>query len=62
MNSPKHSKALVTKHKTKIKRNWVYDPETGEEQEEMFSRPLGQSVKKSQEFIGDLFNYSEEEK
>ena len=55
MNSPAHSKHLKTKHKSKIKRNWVYDPETGEEQETFI--PLDNSEKKSQEFIGDLFNY-----
>jgi hypothetical protein len=59
MNSPAHSKHLKTKHKSKIKRNWIYDPETGEEQESFI--PLDKSKIKSKEFIGDLFNYEEEE-
>jgi len=50
---------LKTKHKSKIKRNWIYDPETGEEQETFI--PLDNSDKKSHEFVGDLFNYEEEE-
>jgi hypothetical protein len=61
MNSPRHTKDLQTKHKTKVKRHWVYDPETGEEQELMFTDPLGKPVKESHEFIGDLFTYEEEE-
>jgi hypothetical protein len=52
-----NSKDIKAKHKTKIKRNWVYDPETGEEQETMW--PLDKPVKETNEFIGDLFNYSE---
>ena len=47
MNSPTHTKDLQTKHKTKVKRHWVYDPETGEEQELMFTDPLGEPVKES---------------
>ena len=59
MNSQAHSKDIQIKHKSKIKRNWIYDPETGEEQESFI--PLDNSDKKSHEFIGDLFNYEEEE-
>lgn len=57
MNSLTHSKSTKTKHNSKVKRHWEYDPETGDEQETF--APLVEEEKEinKNQYIGDLFSY-----
>tara|TARA_R110000744_G_scaffold3698_9_gene13835 strand:+ start:2373 stop:2558 length:186 start_codon:yes stop_codon:yes gene_type:complete len=59
MNNQTKSSPIQSKNNGKIKNSWVYNPDTGEEQQSFL--PLGELKKENENKQTDLFSYEEKD-